>query len=206
MTYQTVSMTKREQSEQTRKAIIETAANLIHRKGFMNTSLDEIIGQIGLTKGAFFHHFSNKKELGFAIIDYWKQNLYEKWVMPLESSDDPLRDLYEVPRRIYGDYTMDDVAKGCPLANLATELSPLDEDLRLGVLGIYRMLEEGVASALRRGQELGTVRSDVDAILLARFYEDLMAGTRSVAKNTLDKGRIMGTIELFKDYLESQRV
>ncbi len=198
-------MTKREQSEQTRKAIVEAAANLIHKNGFMNTSLDEIIGQIGLTKGAFFHHFGNKKELGFAILDYWKQNLYEKWVLPLESSDDPLRDLYEVPRRIYEEYSIDDVAKGCPLANLATELSPLDEDLRLGVLEIYRMLEEGVASALRRGQKLGSVRGDVDVVLLARFYEDLMAGSRSVAKNTLDKGRILGTLELFKGYLESQR-
>lgn len=198
-------MRKREQSEQTRKAIVEAAANLIHKRGFMNTSLDEVIGQIGLTKGAFFHHFSNKKELGFAIIDYWHQSLYDKWIIPLESSDDPLRDFYEVPRKIYVEYTLEDISKGCPLANLATELSPLDEDLRLSVLRIYQMLEDGVVSALRRGQELGTVRKDVDVVLLARFYEDLMAGTRSVAKNTLDKDRILGTIDLFRSYLDSLR-
>jgi hypothetical protein len=68
------------------------------------------------------------------------------------------------------------------------------------------MLEKGVSEAIIRGQDEGTVSLDADPVLLSRFYEDLMAGTRSVSKNTLDRGRMIGTLELFRQMLESYRV
>jgi AcrR family transcriptional regulator len=199
-------MKKQEQARQTKTAIIETAADIIHINGFRSTSINEIIDQLNLTKGAFFHHFKNKKELGLAIIEYWHKILKERWVEPLETFEDPLTSLYNVPYGIYSKYSIEDLAKGCPLANLATELSSIDDDYREKILETYIMLEKGVAVAVTRGQELGIVDPEVDPIKLARFYEDLMAGTRSVAKNTLDKGRLLGTLELFNDYLESLKV
>lgn len=199
-------MKKKEQSAKTRKAIVETAVDLIHVNGFRTTSVNEIIDQIGMTKGAFFHHFKSKKELGFAIIDYWHNILYEKWVKPMEDSADPLTDLYELPYSIYSDYTLEDIAKGCPLANLSTELSPIDDDFRERIQAIYEMMEKGASDAIIRGQINGTVSNEADPVLLARFYEDLMAGTRSVSKNTLDTGRMMGTLEVFRELLESYRV
>ena len=198
-------MKKKEQAEQTRKAIIETAADITHINGFRTTSINEIIEQLNLTKGAFFHHFKNKKELGLAIIENWHRVLHERWVKPLEESTDPLTDLYWVPYEIYSNYSVEDLAKGCPLANLATELSPIDDDYREKILGIYMMLEKSVADTVTRGQKAGIIDPEVDPLRLARFYEDLMAGTRSVSKNTLDKGRPLGTLELFRDYLESLR-
>ena len=114
--------------------------------------------------------------------------------------------IYEVPHRVYSEYTIEDIAKGCPLANLAMELSPIDDDFRERIQGIYDMLEKGVSDAIIRGQDKGVVSPDVDPLLLARFYEDLMAGTRSVSKNTLNRDRILGTLGLFRGLLESYRV
>lgn len=199
-------MKKKDQSRRTRAAIVEAASDLIHVNGFRTTSVNEIIDQIGMTKGAFFHHFKNKKQLGFAIIDHWKDVLYEKWVKPLEDTDDPLTTLYELPYSIYSKYTLEEIAKGCPLANLATELSPIDDDFREQIQEIYEMMEKGVSDSLIKGQNNGVVSEDADPVLLARFYEDLMAGTRSVSKNTLDTGRMLGTLEIFKELLESLRV
>ncbi len=198
-------MKKKEQAERTRNAIIDVAKELIHSNGFRTTSINDIIDQLGITKGAFFHHFKNKKELGFAIIEYWRQTLYERWVKPLETSTDPLTDLYMVPYDLYGGYTITDLKKGCPLANLAMELSPIDEDYRERINAIYAMLEDGAEKALIRGQEIGVVSKDVDTVRVARFYEELMAGTRSVAKNTLDKERLLETLETFREYLETKR-
>lgn len=198
-------MKKKEQSRKTRATIIEAAADLIHVNGFRTTSINEIIDKIGLTKGAFFHHFKTKKELGFAIIDYWHEKLYGRWVKPLEESTDPLMDLYELPYSVYSKFTIEDVAKGCPLANLATELSPIDDDFRERIQVIYLMMEKGVSDAIIKGQEDGIISSNTDPLLLARFYEDLMAGTRSVSKNTLDMNRIIGTLQVFKELLESYR-
>ena len=191
--------------QNTKQIIIEKAAELIHTKGFRETSINDIINSLGLTKGAFFYYFANKKELGYAIIEYWRVTLYDRWVKPLESSQDALTDLYALPHRIYSGFSSEDIAMGCPLANLATELSPVDEDFKERILGIYNMMEKGAADAIRRGKEDGKIRADVDEVRLARLYVDLNAGLRSVAKNTCDKERLLGSLELFRDYLETLR-
>ena len=188
----------------TKNTIIETAAELIHSNGFRSTSINEIIDKIGVSKGAFFHYFKDKNELGNAIIEYWHKELYMKWVKPLEDSSDPLSDLYNVPYRIYSEYTIEDIAKGCPLANLATELSPVNESFRLQIMRIYDMLEKGVSDAIMRGQDMGQISRDLDPVKLARFYEDLMAGSRSVSKNTLNKSRLLETLEIFKTLLDNK--
>ena len=198
-------MVKNEKAQNTRQIIIEKAAELIHTKGFRETSINDIINSLGLTKGAFFYHFANKKELGYAIIEYWRVALHDKWVKPLESSRDALTDLYALPYRIYSGFSSEDIARGCPLANLATELSPVDDDFKERILGIYNMMEKGAADAIRRGKAEGKIRADVDEVGLARLYVDLNAGLRSVAKNTCDKDRLLGSLELFRDYLETLR-
>jgi len=198
-------MAKSGEAQNTKQVIIEKAAELIHTKGFRETSINDIINSLGLTKGAFFYYFSNKKELGYAIIEYWRVTLYDRWVKPLESSQDALTDLYALPYRIYSGFSSEDIAMGCPLANLATELSPVDDDFKERILGIYNMMEKSAADAVRRGKEEGKIRADVDEIGLARFYVDLNAGLRSVAKNTCDKERLLGSLELFRNYLDTLR-
>ena len=53
---------------QTRQQIMDTAQSLILDNGFSGTSIDMVINQLGLTKGAFFHHFNSKDDLANALI------------------------------------------------------------------------------------------------------------------------------------------
>lgn len=50
-------------SLQTRSKILKIARQKFAAKGFHNTSLQEIVEEIGLTRGAFYHHFKNKEEI-----------------------------------------------------------------------------------------------------------------------------------------------
>lgn len=58
-----------EQTELTRERILRTAQGLILEKGYAGTSLADIVGALGVTKGAFFHHFAGKDELARALIE-----------------------------------------------------------------------------------------------------------------------------------------
>ncbi len=55
-------------SFQTRSKILEIARKKFISKGFHNTSLQEIVNEIGLTRGAFYHHFKNKEEIHFELM------------------------------------------------------------------------------------------------------------------------------------------
>ncbi|HVR91120.1 MAG TPA: TetR/AcrR family transcriptional regulator [Novosphingobium sp.] len=54
-----------------RDKLLEAAVKLIRTNGFAATSVDQLCGEAGVTKGAFFHHFASKEALGVAAADYW---------------------------------------------------------------------------------------------------------------------------------------
>src|SRR5437762_3262350 len=53
--------------------LLEAALAVIRTKGYSATSVDELCAAAGVTKGAFFHHFKTKDELGVAAADHWSQ-------------------------------------------------------------------------------------------------------------------------------------
>jgi len=56
-----------------RSRLLDAALTLIRTKGFSATTVDEICAAAGVTKGAFFHHFRSKDELGVASADHWSE-------------------------------------------------------------------------------------------------------------------------------------
>jgi TetR/AcrR family transcriptional regulator, transcriptional repressor for nem operon len=54
-----------------RTKLLEAALSVIRTKGYAATSVDELCAAAGFTKGAFFHHFKSKEELGVAAADHW---------------------------------------------------------------------------------------------------------------------------------------
>jgi AcrR family transcriptional regulator len=57
------------ESAATRQRIVETARRLFAAKGFAATTTREIVQSEGLTEGAFFHHFKDKKALFATVVE-----------------------------------------------------------------------------------------------------------------------------------------
>jgi TetR/AcrR family transcriptional regulator, transcriptional repressor for nem operon len=79
-----------------------------------------------------------------------------------------------------------DVRSGCPLLNLAQEMSPLDEQFRKKLERIFLAWQEGVATLLRSGQSQGTVRRDLNPDETASFLIAMVEGYASLAKVAQD--------------------
>lgn len=54
-----------------RQRLIETARSLVLERGYGGTTVDDVCRTAGLTKGAFFHHFKTKDDLGQALAENW---------------------------------------------------------------------------------------------------------------------------------------
>ena len=61
--------TQRERTEATTSRLLEAARSLFARDGYAATSLDAVVAKCGVTKGAFYHHFSGKEELFRAVFE-----------------------------------------------------------------------------------------------------------------------------------------
>jgi len=192
--------------ELTRQVILDAAYLEIHRHGFQAASLKRILARTGLTKGALYHHFPNKRVMGYAVVEERLAKMVdEDWLRPLEVAPDPIDCLKERLIRFTEIAGEDDLLLGCPLNNLALELSPSDEGFRIRLNRIYDRWREGLAAALRRGQACGKVRPDIDALETATFIVGAMAGCRSLAKNAQSAELMKGCCQSLLKYWESLR-
>lgn len=54
--------------EQTRATLLEAAQRAFAEHGYADTSMDDLTAQVGLTRGALYHHFGDKKGLLAAVV------------------------------------------------------------------------------------------------------------------------------------------
>ena len=55
----------------TKVKLLNAALGTMRAKGYSATSVDDLCVQAGVTKGAFFHHFKTKEDLGVEAANYW---------------------------------------------------------------------------------------------------------------------------------------
>lgn len=56
-------------AEERKKEIIETAGGLFLSKGYMNTTVEDVIRETGIAKGTFYYHFPSKDELLRSVLE-----------------------------------------------------------------------------------------------------------------------------------------
>jgi TetR/AcrR family transcriptional regulator, transcriptional repressor for nem operon len=160
-----VPKTPTPQTQSIRQRLLVTAFSEVYRRSFQSASLSDIVAAARTTKGALFHHFDGKHALGYAIVDeLLSPILSDRWLAPLADTNDPTTALQKSFRRhIADDTSSGNWVYGCPMNNLAQEMSPLDQGFRTRFDALYDRWRQTVSSALVRGQRARTVRSDVDA-------------------------------------------
>jgi AcrR family transcriptional regulator len=190
----------------TRDKLLRAAFGEIYRRGFQAASLDAILGKAGVTKGALYHHFPDKASLGYAVVDeVVKGLLLERWGVLETPEKDPITSLQRTLRTRTANLTAREVELGCPLNNLAQEMSPLDQRFRRGVNGTFEIWTSAVARELERGQAEGTVRRDVNASKIAAFVVAAIEGSFGLAKGAQSSAMLRSNLEVLSLFLDGLR-
>jgi AcrR family transcriptional regulator len=69
---------QRERSLATRTALIDTARAMFAERGYANVPADEIVAAAGVTRGAMYHHFADKKALFEAVFLDFEANMTDE--------------------------------------------------------------------------------------------------------------------------------
>lgn len=193
--------------EETRRRILQAAFTEFYRNGFQGGSLNHIVDEADTTKGALFHHFKDKNDLGYAVLEeVIRPRIKERWCDPLAHSIDPITDLKQVLRQFAKEEQANGrLVQGCPLNNLAQEISPLDEEFRRRVEKVYSEWREGLETALARGIKAGKVRKTISPRNAATFVVAAVAGIIGTAKNSQSEELLKQAADGLFDYLDSLR-
>ena len=85
----------RVEMEETRASLLATARNVFSERGYAATSMDDLTAQAGLTRGALYHHFGDKKGLLLAVVEQIDAEMDQR----LQAISDSTGDLWEGFRR-----------------------------------------------------------------------------------------------------------
>lgn len=133
--------------EATRRNILDAAQGLILQHGFAGASIDRIIGDAEITKGAFFHHFPNKATLAEAVITRFieaEAEILADICRRVERlGDDPVQRVLNI-LELYADALDNhpEVVNGCLYASVALQRGEFsDKVTKITREGIDRTLE-----------------------------------------------------------------
>lgn len=191
----------------TREQIVDAASRLIHIRGFNNTSVDDILRESGVGKGNFYYHFKSKDELGFAILDHSLERLRTELLDKSFSGDkDPWQQLTD-----FLDFQVERARQqgctgGCPLGNLALEMSDIHEEFRLRLTKAFDRLRLPIEETLAKAKTQGTLRADADIPRLAHFILAGFQGAFMMGKLHKDPSLVSAVVDEVKGHLAQYRV
>lgn len=193
------------QPDATRQELLLAAFEEIHKHGFRSASLDAIIEKTGVTKGALYHHFDNKAELGYAVVDEIIRPFVEQNWQPVTGADNVIDTAVALCKRLTRERSAMALSNGCPFNNLINEMSPVDEGFRTRLNGILKDWRAGIVKALKHGQTRGQVRKDVDVNDAAAFIIGAIEGCVGMGKASQSRELLESSFRGMTDYLEHLR-
>ena len=193
------------QPDVTRQQLVAAAFQEIHRNGFRAASLDAILASTGVTKGALYHHFGSKQELGYAVIEEVIRPFIEEGWKPAVGAPNVIDAAIALCKRLTRERSEMAVTLGCPFNNLINEMSPVDEGFRTRLNAILKEWHDGIAAGIAAGQAAGAVRKDVNPSATATFVIASIEGCIGIAKAAQSRELHEEGFRGLIDYLEHLR-
>jgi len=187
--------------------IIHESLRLFSLKGYLGTSISDIMQAASTSKGGFYNHFASKEDLFFEVLDEARRIWREKNLAGLNEVDSPVGKIRKLLENYRDRYLKDteNFPGGCIFVSFSVELCDqrphLSEQVNKGFVGLRTMLKRH----LDEGKQLGELN---DSISTGAITETLFAGMvgASVIYN-LDRSTasLDRTINTLIDYLEMRK-
>lgn len=185
--------------EKTRAHILEVAFLEIYQHGFNGVSIDQIIKKTHVTKGAFFHYFPTKNDVGYAIVDeILREMIMARWIRPLAAYKNPVQGILKRFRILTEAMTDENILRGCPLNNLIQEMSSSDPVFREKLKEVMTLWIDELEKYLKKAQDNGWLKRSADTRRLAEFVVMVTEGSFGIAKS-------MGDRRIFDSFYNSLR-
>jgi AcrR family transcriptional regulator len=179
---------------------------MFYSNGYNNTSIPDIMKKTNLTKGAFYHHFKNKLEIGKKVIeDILSLRIYNGFIKPLnENKSKSVSDLlvYVFTERIEN-FTEKEKALGCPANNMINEIGCSVHDFREPLRKLMDGWKDALIDVIEMGKKNNEIKKEVDSNAAATYLICSFEGARGIRKIYNDDALFNNYLEAVKEYIRS---
>lgn len=188
----------------TRKEILDVAFIEVFTNGFQGVSIDDIVAKTKLTKGAFYHQFSTKLEMGYALVDeVIKPMIIDRWIKPLNHYDNPFEGVLKQLKLLIGECEPAQLRLGCPLNNLVQEMSPVDKEFHRRLQLALNLWIDELETQFKRAKKSGFLKPDVNTRHVAHFVVMAHEGFYGLLKGLDDPRAFMALYSSLRSYFNT---
>ncbi|CCW12469.1 ScbR family autoregulator-binding transcription factor [Rhodococcus aetherivorans] len=168
-------MARQVRAEVTRDSVLRGAAEVFMNLGYANASLNEIIQQSGVTKGALYFHFASKEELARAVIDEGFARLGSAGLSAISDRTPALETMIELSVLTV------DVSHADPIVRAMFRLVIEIGDYRGSGEGVFAIWLSTVQDLAKRALAEGDLSEELEPDAVGLLVLQALTGARAVA-------------------------
>lgn len=153
---------------------------LFYKQGYYNTSIDDILKSLSLSKGAFYYHFQSKEDYFISIIqNLIVQKVYSMLIQPIEGKEDPFTTIERCLDNALETAEYNEMDYGFILSNFMTEFNRRNPEIMRYLKDILKVWEVSLITSLQKGKTDGYVPRHIDSDGVAAYIISSYIGIRT---------------------------
>jgi AcrR family transcriptional regulator len=186
-----------------RRKVLDAAYSMFQARGYNGSSMQDLMEATALSGGALHHHFPSKKSLVLAVFtERVAPVVRETWIEPVRAAASLGAGVQLVFEEIIAGVEGRGAVSGCPLNNLALELSLADGEFRAAAAEIFHEWQEALSEKVRdtRGGRglTKSARAEVAAFIVSSY-----SGAMTLAKAEQNSKPLRSTAQNLKRWLQA---
>ncbi len=181
--------------------ILQTAARLFLEQGFSATGVSTICREAGVNSGSLYHFFPSKDALLVGVLKWYEEHLDPFVMGPIEQAEpDPVERIFALLKWYRGNMVATECRLGCPIGNLALEVSDTHPDVRphidVNFVNWAARIEAWLDEAGDR------LPADLDRRAMSKFVLTVMEGGLMQARASDELGPFDDSVTQLRAYVD----
>lgn len=186
---------------------MDAAQGLILDYGFGGTTIDSVINVAGVSKGAFFHYFSSKAELGLELVQRYAENDAEHLEQTLTRAEklsyDPLQQMLISIKLFEQEIELlEEPFSGCLFASYLQQSELFDQNILDIIRKSLELWRARVLDKLERIEQKYPPNKDVDLESLADMLMVIFEGSFVLSQSLKENKIIAQQLSNYHTYLQ----
>lgn len=181
-----------------------TGLELFYKKGYYNTSVDDILKKLSLSKGAFYYHFDSKEDFFIQIIEnLLARKVYSMLIEPIEGHNDPLLLITNCFEDALETAVHNELDYGFVLSNFINEFNGRNPKIMKHLNDILNIWEVNLVSTIQKGKFNGYIDRHVDSEGVALYLISSFIGIRTLMVESAPSARKYRFMTQLRQYFKS---
>jgi len=189
----------------TRQRIVELAAPVFNRQGYVGASMRDLIDATGLEKGGIYNHFGSKEQLALEAYDYAMSRVTNGLARSQDGASDAIDRLQRMIRAFATFARKPAIAGGCPIMNTAIEADDTHPELRERAQTSMTLWHRLIGRIVKDGVAAGTLVEGADPYALAALLTGALEGGLMLSRLYGDPAFIDRIVEHLTTHVDTLR-